>query len=397
MKTVFIVIFLIFCRLINAQIIYFQDHFDSLDINNSNQTINGTNYIDIFKKSIFIEKTKKEFDDLDKNYLNIIGKYNTVLKSYISKESDNSKQYEIHSEDIEELDSIINKVNYSNVLIINEEHNREETRAYNLWFIQYLKTKGFTHLAMEAFHGNNKFDFPNSQLGYYFQDPIQTEIFRLAKELGYKFIAYDTFCNNVFKRDSLQAYNLFTRLPKDINSKTIVIAGQSHGCDDLPMYPQLMGMILKSVYKLDPITIDQTRGFLATNKEDIKFKNKDFLNQYIKADNIKKQKGFSLFDYFFIHPNYNLDLQKPSWYLSNGIKKTYFYKYEKKLKPCLIEIYYKNEFKGINENIPTPAEIITQTNSKQELELHLRPYKNYIIVYKDKNNNILYTEDFKAE
>ena len=342
----------------------------------------NVNYLkgfDFFKSNNKMEITER------KNAYNALGLYN-YARVEDSLASINQKllfDFNQKVSDTIALDSILNKVQNKGVLILNENHTRIETRVFNYNILHILKKHKFTHLAMEALYSVENQGYVSFKNGYYFVEPIQAEILRKARELGFQIVKYDTNIQNASERDSLQAYNLYKHILNNENIKMAVIAGHSHGADDCEICPPLMGKVLKEMYHIDPITIDQTRGIDFSNCFDLNFKG-EIKNCFVKSDFVKEKIGFGMFDYFYIHPNYS---NVREWYLKMYDKKIFYV--ESKIKnPTLIQVYYKNEFEKDLGKSCSPIENITKLKNGM-LELFLRPKNEYVIVYRDKRNKII--------
>jgi hypothetical protein len=344
--------------------------------------------------SIDINENSKEYD-----LQNFIGNHSKTLDGY---KKNHPKQKPLIKFNNNIKDSIgfneILKNNPENrILILNEEHLRVETRAFLLSLLPVIKENGYTHIAMESISSLDNLKYIGIKNGYYLAEPLDAEILRYALELGFKPLKYDVFSDiSNEKRDSLQAFNIVNMIKEHNINKLLVIAGQSHGCEDPPMEIPLLGTILKNHYKIDPLTIDQTRG-LAYEIKEIQFNvNNTKKGYFFSSKPLKDSIGFSMFDYFYIHPEYSSINSKPSWLSIGGIKK--MYKVNRKRKnAALIQAYYKNEFKLDSGKLATPADMDFNSSKKGIIEFYLRPKKNYIIVYRDIENKIMFKHEFYSK
>lgn len=344
--------------------------------------------------SIDINENSKEFD-----LQNFIGNHSKTLDGYKKNHPKQKPMIKFNNniQDSIGFNEILKNNPENRILILNEEHLRVETRALLLSLLPIIKENGYTHIAMESISSLDNLKYIGIKNGYYLAEPLDAEILRYALEIGFKPLKYDVFSDiSNEKRDSLQAFNIVNSIKVQNIKKLLVIAGQSHGCEDPPVKIPSLGSILKNHYKIDPLTIDQTRG-LSFEVKDIQFNvNNTKKGYFFSSKPLKDSLGFSMFDYFYIHPIYSTINSKPSWLSIGGIKK--MYKVNKKRKnAALIQAYYKNEFELDSGKFATPADMTFNSCKKDIIEFYLRPKKNYIIIYRDIQNKIIYKHEFYSK
>lgn len=391
MKTFFTLFFLLLGFSSNAQsidlsrnYIFKKDSFSYiLDCNERSNYLKAYDYL-----------YDKNFSNNYINSLNAIGLYayakSTDSVEIIGKKSVFRLKYE--DKDTISLDAILSKVKRNGILIINEEHLRMETRVINYNMLPLLKKHNFTHLAMEALSDTKDNGYVSYKNGYYFIEPIQAEILRKARALGFQIVEYDTFIVEPSKRDSLQAFHLNNIMKQNDSIKMVVIAGQSHGAEDCDFCPPLMGRFLKDLYKIDPVTIDQTRGVDFTTTLDISFVGKR-RDCYLSSDFVKKNIGFGMFDYFYLHPK---NTKISDWTSLMYDRKEYTLPCKNK-NASMVQVYLKKEYDIDKGDFCTPVLIRTNVNPSGNFLLYLRPQNEYVIVYRDTENRIMDTQNFYAK
>jgi len=82
------------------------------------------------------------------------------------------------------------------------------------------------------------FKSPDYQSGYYLLDPVFASAIRVAKEMGYKLIAYDTKergpSGDASFRDRTQAENIKARtFDLDPHAKVFTLAGRGHASEEI--------------------------------------------------------------------------------------------------------------------------------------------------------------------
>ncbi|QES88105.1 hypothetical protein [Rhizosphaericola mali] len=330
---------IMFISIANGQVIDLRTNFQqknvSHDLKGKNDFLQITNdstinYTKLLKYCYEKEMMHDKLDYNDIQNFSILGMFNEIeafnKKKYLETEKNLHPIFEdtVLQSNLISLDTLVLKNKEEKVIILNDCHYRMETRALFLSKLRLFKECGFTHLAMEAFSDLSE-NVPGFKLGYYFQEPIMAEIFREAKRLGFQFVAYDDYSSlTEGARDSLQALNLFKEIQKlKTNEKLLVFSGMSHMAEDIPMKPDLMGSILKTQFKINPLTIDLFRGLVNEVNTDIVIHTKGLIDKggIYEPDKMKTRMGFTFMDYFYIFPYYKNLYNRPYWLTCGGLRK----------------------------------------------------------------------------
>ncbi|MEI2421091.1 hypothetical protein V6O07_12530, partial [Arthrospira platensis SPKY2] len=111
------------------------------------------------------------------------------------------------------LDTIIEKAKNHRIIMINENHYYPNHRLLVTELLPKLKEIGYTHLALEALGKSQDsiLNLPNSyptlNSGFYTSEQNFANLIRKAKELNFKFVAYENHYENK-NREFTQAENL---------------------------------------------------------------------------------------------------------------------------------------------------------------------------------------------
>jgi hypothetical protein len=163
------------------------------------------------------------------------------------------------------LDTIINVAKNHKIVMINENHFYPNHRILVSDLLPKLKEIGYNYLALEALNTNQDslLNLPNSyprlETGFYTSEQNYANLIRKAKELGFKFIAYENTEGNK-NREIGQAENLYNKTFKvNPNIKVVVLAGIDHILEKPTSDgKEWMATIFKNKYNIDPLTISQT-------------------------------------------------------------------------------------------------------------------------------------------
>ena len=100
-----------------------------------------------------------------------------------------------HTQRIDAIDFILKKYSKESIIMINEAHNRGQTRDFTKRLLAKLYEKGFRFLAVEALDYKdslmNKRKFPVTESGYYIKEPAFGQFIREALHLGFNLISYE--------------------------------------------------------------------------------------------------------------------------------------------------------------------------------------------------------------
>ncbi|HEX8844682.1 MAG TPA: hypothetical protein VF791_08570 [Pyrinomonadaceae bacterium] len=150
------------------------------------------------------------------------------------------------------------------IVIYGEEHHLPQTRSLYEPLLRALWRQGYRYLAAETFTDqvmNPDFRYPDYQSGYYLLDPVFANAVRLAKDLGYKLIAYDTKergpAGDASFRDRTQAENIKARtFDLDPHAKVLILAGRGHASEETAQDGWTpMASVLKRLTGINPLTV----------------------------------------------------------------------------------------------------------------------------------------------
>lgn len=187
------------------------------------------------------------------------------------------------------ISTIVRMARNRQIVILNEEHDAPEDRAFGLSVAKALRPLGFSMLAVETFTnaGNLSFTdmpalavrgYPIRKTGTYTGDPAFGDFMRQALRLGYKPISYEETYEQfgpkggdpVVARELAQATNLAASIARTPQAKFLIYVGYSHAAKT-PLHDSRgpkthvwMAARLKAMTGLDPLSIDQT-SFGAAN------------------------------------------------------------------------------------------------------------------------------------
>lgn len=181
------------------------------------------------------------------------------------------------------ISTIVDMARNRRIVILNEEHDAPEDRAFGLSVAKALKPLGFTVLAAETFTNDKdptktdmsalaKRGYPIRSTGTYTSDPAFGDFVRQALGLGYRPIAYEQTAeqgindsgNGIDEREEAEASNLAKAMTQFPQEKFFIYVGYSHAAkiplreEDREKTHLWMAGRLKQKTGLDPLTIDQT-------------------------------------------------------------------------------------------------------------------------------------------
>src|SRR5947207_3853129 len=150
------------------------------------------------------------------------------------------------------------------LVVMGEEHHLPQTRSLYESLLRILWRQGYRYLAAETFTDEvmkPNFKWPDYQSGYYLRDPVFAAAVRVAKNMGYKLISYDTNergpSGDASFRDRTQAENIKARtFDLDPRAKVFVIAGRGHASEETANDGWTpMASVLKRLTGIDPLTL----------------------------------------------------------------------------------------------------------------------------------------------
>ncbi len=312
------------------------------------------------------------------------------------------------TKDISYIDAksfIINRARKSRVLMINEAHDKPQTRVFTASLLEDLYQQGFRYLALEmlANVSSKAVLKVNAASGYYTAEPVAAELVRKALEIGYTLVPYeDTVAGHTInQREYAQAENLYNFLSKkDSTTKILVHAGYSHieeGARNNERIP--MAAYFKIISGIDPLTIDQTEMIEGgkdpygawlyeawTRKRPVFTPSIPLLNE-VPVDPF----DINLYDIHIVHPSTKYLNERPVWAAMNG------WRTEIPVSPAyrtsfLVQAFYDKEYNETNPGLAIPADQTYLNAANGIYYLYLRKGK-YKILFRDKAYEILGTKD----
>lgn len=145
-----------------------------------------------------------------------------------------------------------------NLVMVNEAHNQPVSRALIYQMLPVMRRLGFSILALEALPDTATTDWINrhgyaldeAPYGFYLREPIEGEVVRRAKKLGFTLVDYDTFSTH---RELDEAKNLVRILKGHPDQKVFVVAGYDH----IRRIDDRMAELLPKLYDKPFLSIDQ--------------------------------------------------------------------------------------------------------------------------------------------
>jgi hypothetical protein len=215
------------------------------------------------------------------------------------------------------------------LVIFGEEHHLPQTRSLYESLLRVLWRQGYRYLAAESFTDEvmrPDFRYPDYQSGYYTRDPVFASAVRLAKDMGYKLIAYDTTergpSGDASFRDRTQAENIKARtFDLDPQSKVFIIAGRGHASEETAQDGWTpMASVLKRLTGSDPLTV-----YAPSMSQRVTAEEEDPLYRFAISHGLVKQPtifvgkdegrllGSSSFDAYIFWPRIKIEDGRPDW------------------------------------------------------------------------------------
>lgn len=292
------------------------------------------------------------------------------------------------------------------IVMINEAHDKPQTRAFVTSLLKELRIAGVNNLAMETFSENGNFTNLDCTTGYFTQESSSGEIVREALRLGYKLIPYEDYDSTTTpnQRDSIQAKKLYDGVKKTNGGieKTLVVAGYSHIAESFNATRITMAMNFKKISGIDPLTIDQVQ--LIENNGYVHYPYNSILDYTVNNGKVlaftgKSMKAFNIdtnvYDICLYHPKTTYIHNRPSWLINLNDKQFFNIAIPASIKPVLAQAYLIDEIKDENDfkiKIPCDQTFYSENN---KVWFALRKGKEYKIVFRGENNEILKTELLK--
>jgi len=162
------------------------------------------------------------------------------------------------------LEVITREAKKTRLVIYGEEHHSPQTRSLYEPLLRILWRQGYRYLAAESFTEKvmkPDFKYPENDTGFYTRDPVFASAVRVAKDLGYKLIAYDTEergpAGDQSFRDRTQGENIKAHaFDIDPQAKVFVIAGRAHAAEETAQDGWTpMASVLKRLTGINPLTL----------------------------------------------------------------------------------------------------------------------------------------------
>ncbi len=215
------------------------------------------------------------------------------------------------------------------IVVYGEEHHLPQTRSLYEPLLRVLWRQGYRYLAAETFTDmvmSPDFKYPNYQSGYYLLDPVFASAVRVAKDMGYKLIAYDTkergASGDASFRDRTQAENIKARtFDLDPQTKVFIIAGRGHASEETAQDGWTpMASVLKRLTGINPLTV-----YSPTMSQRLAAEDEDPLYRFATSRGLVKQPtifinraedrllGSSSFDAYIFWPRIKVEDGRPDW------------------------------------------------------------------------------------
>lgn len=215
------------------------------------------------------------------------------------------------------------------LVVFGEEHHLPQTRSLYEALLRLLWRRGYRYLAAETFSDEvmkPAFRHPDYQSGYYLLDPVFAHAVRVAKDLGYKLIAYDSSergpNGDASFRDRTQAENIKARtFDLDPQAKVLVIAGRGHASEATASDGWTpMASVLKRLTGIDPLTL-----YAPTMSQRMTTEEEDPLYRFATSHGLVKQPtifvsrsqkrllGSDSFDAYIFWPRIKIEDGRPDW------------------------------------------------------------------------------------
>jgi hypothetical protein len=215
------------------------------------------------------------------------------------------------------------------LVVFGEEHHLPQTRSLYEPLLRVLWRQGYRYLAAETFSDDvmrPDFAYPDYRSGYYVLDPVFASAVRVAKDMGYKLIAYDTKergpSGDASFRDRTQAENIKARtFDIDAQAKVFVIAGRGHASEETAQDGWTpMASVLKRLTGIDPLTV-----YAPSMSQRLTAEEEDPLYRFATSRGLVKEPtifvrsdegrllGSSSFDAYIFWPRITIEDGRPDW------------------------------------------------------------------------------------
>src|SRR2546423_8592267 len=215
------------------------------------------------------------------------------------------------------------------LVVFGEEHHLPQTRSLYESLLCVLWRQGYRYLAAETFTDKvmrPDFKYPDYQSGFYTRDPVFASAVRVAKDMGYKLIAYDTEergpSGDASFRDRTQAENIKARtFDLDPRAKVFILAGRGHASEETAQDGWTpMASVLKRLTGIDPLTV-----YAPSMSQRVTSEEEDPLYRFATSRGLVKQPtifvsrdggrllGSGSFDAYIFWPRIQVVAGRPDW------------------------------------------------------------------------------------
>ena len=287
------------------------------------------------------------------------------------------------------------------IVVFGEEHHLPQTRSLYESLLRVLRRQGYGYLAAESFTDkvtSPDFRFPDYQSGYYLRDPVFASAVRVAKDMGYKLVAYDTQergpSGDASFRDRTQAENIKARtFDRDPHAKVLIFAGRGHASEETAQDGWTpMASVLKRLTGINPLTV-----YAPTMSQRLTPEEEDPLYRYATSRGLVKEPaifvnraedrllGSASFDAYIFWPRIKVIDARPDWMVRDlGRKPTRIpIRFFSGSGMRLVQAFRKGE---PSTAVPVDQVIINESNDRKVLML---PRGKFWVRTIDRHSNVI--------
>lgn len=315
------------------------------------------------------------------------------------------------------LDAIARLAKDRQAIFFNENHNIAQTRTLTVQMLARLRELGYDTFAAETLYHDDetlaKRGYPNSDTGFYTEEPIYAEMVRTALKLGYRVVAYESESMATGDaREREQARNLYQRAydKQHPKARLVVNAGFTHIQKSGKYFDgAAMAQHFIKLSGIEPITVEQTvlipHDVVAGDHpvyrriaQEVKFDAPIvFRNEAGALWSLRPQ----AFDVSVVFPAEAYRRGRPTWATIGDLRSAYSINADlcRDVYPCLVEARYANEgedaipadrlvFEVITNSTTAKDRVRTSSDPVPSSDLYLRPDR-YRITARDISNRLL--------
>lgn len=267
----------------------------------------------------------------------------------------------------------------ASVVLLNEAHDFPAHRHYCRQLLTQLAPLGYRLFAVEALTpeatGLNERKFPLAASGFYTCEPTMGKLLRAATEAGYYVVGHEVretqekeftdWKQRSNYRDSMQAVNMLAVLRAHPGAKLVALVGYDHVQEKEQEGLKRLATYLRELGHLDPLTIDQTTEYSASNATE-----PQLLATSTGTPTVTGRYS-QLVDLQVIHPKLTYVQGRPRW-LVTGQPVTALIPTAYRGHVCLAQLYDQAEFAQYGAKA-IPLDQYLTTATQQQVILY--PYK----------------------